>query len=292
MATQEELQAMLQQLFERFAAEGEAPTAEEIEEALGSDVLAAIGRDAYVPALDGAMDAAGVPADARGDVYDQLDGGDYSPDDIRDNIRFLFEQEEITNSIENGITIEGGGGGYDEHGYDAGTQVHDINQHNTDNQANASGDGAIAGRDQWGQFQTGDGVQTGDYNSGVVNQGDNSGQQAGGTATGGDFTTGDGNFDNSGTINNSAIAFGGGSAENSTDQSLDASTNDSFNDENVGNTNDSWNQDNVGNTDIVTENTYEENLEANLTVDDSFKVDVHEDGYGHDDHHEEVEYDG
>ena len=288
MPTQAELQAMLEELLQRFASEGEAPTAEEIEEVLGDDVLADVGRDQYVPALEGAMEAVGVPEDAYASVHEQLDGeGNYDPAGLRDNIQFLFESEEITNSIDNSIEVEGGaGGGYDDHG--AGTHVDDITQHNTDNQANASGDGAIAGRDQWGQFQTGEGAQTGDYNSGVVNQGDNSGQQAGGTATGGDFTTGDGNFDNEGHIGNSAIAFGGGDATNATDQSYDGSVNDSYNDDNVGNVNDSYNQDNVGNTEYTTETTYEENLNADLHVDDSFKVEV-EDGYEDDHHYDEAD---
>lgn len=288
MPTQDELQAMFEALLRQFGAEGEAPTTEEIEEALGSDVLADVGREEYVAALDGAMDAVDVPADARPDIYDDLDSGGYGEAELRDHFRALLEREEVTNAVDNSINVEGGGGGYDDHG--AGTEIHDITQHNVTNQATASGDGAIAGDEQEGQFQTGDGVQVGDYNAGVVNQGDNSGQQAGETATGGDFTTGDGNFDNSGQIDNSAIAFGGGSAENSTDQSYDGSVNDSYNDENVGNTNDSYNQDNVGNTDIVTEHSYEENLEANLTVDDSFKVDV-EEGYEHDDHDYEVDLD-
>ncbi len=290
METPEQLQAMFEALLAQLGAgtEGEAPSAEAIEEALGSDVLADIGRDEYVAALDGAMDTYDVPAEVRPDIYDELDSGGYSEGELRDHFRALFQNEAVTNAVDNSITVEGGGGGYDDHGY--GTEVHDITQHNVTNQATASGDGAIAGDVQEGQFQTGEGVQVGDYNSGVVNQGDNSGQQAGGSATGGDFTTGDGNFDNSGHIGNSAIAFGGGSAENRTDQSYDGSINDSYNDDNVGNINDSYNEDNVGNTDIVTEHSHEENLEANLTVDDSFKADI--DGYDDHDHdHHDYELD-
>jgi len=286
MATPEEIEALKAKIEEvlRSLSSGDTPSSEEIEEALGSDVLADIGRDGYVPALDGALEATGVPAEMREPVYEHLDGeGGYDAAGLTENLKFLFENEEITNTIDNSIEVEGGAGGYDE----GGTYVDDITQHNDDNVANATGDDAIAGRDQWGQFQTGDGVQVGDYNSGVVNQGDNSGQQAGGNATADDFTTGDGNFSNEGHIGNSAIAFGGGSAENTTDQSYNESVNDSYNQDNVGNVDDSYNQDNVGNTDIVTEHSYEENLNADLHVDDSFKVKV-EEGYD-DDHYDEVE---
>jgi hypothetical protein len=287
MPTQDELQQLFHDFIARYAG-GDAPTEEEIEEAFGDDVLADVGRDEYVPALDAAMDAAGVPADLREPLYEELDGeGNYDAAGLRDNFRAAFQNEEITNAIDNSITVEGGGGGYDDHGYDNDPDVHDITQHNTDNQANASGDGAIAGRDQWGQFQTGDGAQSGDYNDGVVFQGENEGQVAGGNADAGDIT-GDGGINVGGHVDNSGFGTGSGNVTVNVDQSEDHSVHDSENQENVGNTDNSWNQDNVDNTDVVSEHSYDESLEANLTVEDSFtadyKVEDHDDhdhDYGH-----------
>ncbi len=237
----------------------------------------------YRAAMDQYLDDAGVPEEERGDIYDQLDEqGDYSADGYRQNLVFVIENhsDTINNHVDNSISIE------------EGAEVHDIHQANDTNQASATGDGAIAGDEQYGQFQTGDGVQVGDGNSGVVNQGDNSGQQAGWDAEGGDFTTGDGNFDNEGTIENSAVAFGGGSADNQTDQSENWSTNDSYNRENTDNYNDSGNTtDSYNTTDEYTEtNTVDANLD--VTVEDSFQVNQ-EGGYGHDDpyEHDEPEYD-
>ena len=234
----------------------------------------------YRAAMDQYLDEAGVPEDQREEAYDQLEAnGDYTADGYRQNIIFVIEnnEETINNHVDNSIEIG------------EGAKVDDIYQANDTNQSNATGDGAIAGRDQEGQFQTGEGVQTGDGNSGVVNQGDNSGQQAGWDAEGGDFTTGDGNFDNEGTIENSAIAFGGGDADNTTDQSVDHSTNDSFNETDSYNTNDSFNEtDSYNTTDEYTEtNTVDANLDAK--IEDSFKIEVEEEGYGHD-HHDDDHY--
>ncbi len=225
----------------------------------------------YRAGMEQYLEDAGLTEDQIQQVLDQLDEqGDYSADGYEQNIIFVIENHDTTinNTADNSISIE------------EGAEVHDIHQANDTNQTSATGDGAIAGDEQHGQFQTGDGTQVGDGNSGVVSQGDNSGQQAGGSAHGGDFTTGDGNFDNSGDIANSGVAFGGGSAWNETDQSTDGSTNNSFNQNDVANTNDSYNVNDSGNYDATTthESTY--NAEANVELQDSFQVNVDNTGYG------------
>jgi hypothetical protein len=247
-------------------------TPEEAEDEVAEE-MPDVDRDAYVEGMDRYLEEAGVPEDMRAEVIAQLDAnGEYDPDGYGQNIIFVIEnnEETINNHVDNSIEIG------------EGAEVDDIHQANDTNQSNAAGDGAIAGRDQEGQFQTGDGVQVGDDNAGVVNQGDNSGQQAGWDATADDFTTGDGNFSNEGHVDNSAVAFGGGAADNQTDQSVDASTNDSFNETDSYNTADTGNtSDSFNVTDEYTEtNTVDANLDAK--IEDSFKIEVEEEGHGHD----------
>jgi len=222
-----------------------------------------------------------VPADAAAPVYDDAEAGDYTVEDLKRNISLLLENEDIKTHIDNSANV----GDY--------AHVHGgVDQYNETNVANATGDQAIAGQEQWGQFQTGDGVQVGDYNQGVVNQGDNSGQQAGHTAHADDITTGDGNFNNEGTIEDSAVAFGGGSAYNQADDVYDASINDSFNTTDSGNVTDSYDTENSGNTTVET--SHDVDIDAHLDVDvvESFNEDnddVHDDSYTHtevaDDHY-------
>jgi hypothetical protein len=241
---------------------------EELPEVVDTDYLEEVDRDTYHEAMEMVFDQYDVPEEMREQVYQQLDAeGEYTPAGYIKNLTVIVEDEDIYNDIDNSLTVE------------HGAEVHgDITQQNTTNVANATGEDSIAGRDQEGQFQTGDGVQVGDYNDGVVNQGDNSGQQAGDYATADDITTGDGNFNNEGTIEDSAIAFGGGAANNTANDVYDASTNDSFNEDNVGNVNDSFNEDNVGNTTVETTHTVDENIHEDIDVTGSYN----EDNDGHD----------
>ena len=242
-----------------------------------------VSPEEYREGMQRYLEEAGLTDEQIEQVLDQLEAeGAYDADGYHQNIVFVIEnnEETINNHVDNSIEIG------------EGAHVDDIYQENDTNQSTASGDGAVAGRDQDGQFQTGDGVQTGEGNSGVVNQGDNSGQQAGGSASGGDFTTGDGNFDNEGYLDNSAVAFGGGDATNETDQSENASVNDSYNQDNVGNTEWSGNTSDSYNYDSTTTHEESYNADLDVKVEDSFKVELEGEGYGqgHQGYdHEEVE---
>ncbi|MDH3678964.1 MAG: hypothetical protein OEV40_03330, partial [Acidimicrobiia bacterium] len=205
----------------------------------------------------------------REQVYEQLDAqGEYTPEGYIENLTVVINDNDIHNEIDNSLTVE------------HGAEVHgDIHQANTTNVANATGEDSIAGRDQEGQFQTGDGVQVGDHNEGVVNQGDNSGQQAGYEAHADDITTGDGNFNNEGWIDDSAIAFGDGAdATNQADDVVDHSTNYS------GNTEESYNTEYSGN--VTDSDNYTSSEEASLTVDAHLDADVSESYNTDDDHHD------
>jgi len=267
---------MLDELLQKVLG-SDAPTADALSEAVDTEYLEQIDRATYEEAMEMVLDEYEVDPEIRQPVYDHLDAeGEYTPEGLQENLRVLLENDDITNQIDNALTIE------------HGAEVHyaDITQENDTNVANATGDGAIAGRDQWGQFQTGDGTQVGDHNEGVVNQGDNSGQQAGDYASADDITTGDGNFNNEGEINDSAIAFGDGAyATNQADDVYNASVNDSYNEDNVGNTTDSYNEDNVGNTSYETEHTVDANLHADVDVDHSYNSD--EDGHDIDESYNE-----
>ncbi len=231
-----------------------------------TDYLEEVERDDYMEALDQVMDTYEVPAEMREGVYEQLDAeGDYSEAGFIKHLEVVINDEDVStvveNNIDNGVTVE------------HGAEVHgDVYQASETNVATASGDGAIAGGDQDGQFQTGDGVQSND-NSGVVNQGDNSGQQAGWDTTAEDITTGDGNFNNEGTINDSAIAFGEGDATNEANDVYDASTNDSYNTEDSLNTNDSFDTEGSFNHEATATTTTDVDAHLDADVHDSFNSD-------------------
>ena len=165
--------------------------------------------------------------------YPVEDGG-YSLDHLAtifaEGINITLEEGDYIN-VDNSQYISG-----DVHGSVYNENITDI--------VNADDGAVVAGGDQHGQFQTGDGVQTGD-NYGLVNQGDNSGQQAGGDAYADNVTSGDGNTVASGSaiIGNEnvqadyiqASEFGKGDQAINEDsyntQSLTETTNDSYNTE-------------------------------------------------------------
>ncbi len=254
-----------------------AQAGEDVTEVVDTDYLEGIGRDEYQQAMDIVFDHYDVPEPAREQTYEQLDAeGDYSPQGIQNNLEYVLANDDVTNQIDNSLTIE------------HGAEVHyaDVTQENETNVANATGDDSIGGRDQWGQFQTGDGVQVGDDNDGVVNQGDNSGQQAGDDAYADDITTGDGNFNNEGDINDSAVAFGGGSAYNEADDVVDHSVNDSYDTEDSYNTDYSGNVTDSGNAEYTETVDIDESLHADVDVDHSFNSD--DDGHDIDNSYNEV----
>ncbi len=249
-------------------------------EVIEEDYLADVDRDTYHDAMEMVFEQYDVPEPMREQVYEQLDAeGAYNPAGYIENLTIVVEDNDISNHIDNSVEV----GDY--------AEVHGgITQENETNVSTAAGDGAIAGRDQEGQFQTGDGVQVGDENSGLVNQGDNSGQQAGGNAMADDVTSGDGNFVNEGEVSENAIAFGGGSADNQADDVEDYSTNDSGNTSDSYNTDGSLNTSDSYNTDesYTSSETIDATIDANATesfnqdndehdVDDSYNVDVQED---------------
>ncbi len=259
----EELAAEIDRLF-RSVLGGDAP-ATEVVEAAGTDYLDGIGRDEYHDAMEMVMEQYDVPEPMREPVYEQLDAeGTYTPEGLRQNIELVLQDEDITNTVQNSLEVS-----------DYAEVHYGIDQQNETNVATADGDGSIAGRDQNGQFQTGDGTQVGDWNNGVVNQGDNSGQQAGNDATADDITSGDGNFvnDEYGTVSENAIAFGGGDATNTANDVWDESVNDSYNEDNVGNVTDSYNEDNVGNSSYEAEHSAEASLHADVDVTGSYNED-------------------
>jgi hypothetical protein len=206
----------------------------------GDDALAEVPRETYVAALDQVMEEKGVPADVRGTVADQLDAhGDYSSQGLLDHLNLVVNDQDVNNWVDQSLNNEG--------------EVHgDLYQENDSNVANATGEGSLAGDEVYGnQVQTGDGQQVGG-DSGVQNQGNNSGQQAGYDADADNITTGDHNTVGSdwasrvgagqvsqdgAYINDSAQAYGEGSANNEandsyTEESTFTTTetaNDSFN---------------------------------------------------------------
>ncbi len=240
----------------RTTAGTEAVTTDAVADVVDTEALEGVTPDDYRSALEIVFNDYGVPEDVRQQVYDQLDAeGQYGAEGYTQNLTIVINDEDVNNYIDNSLTVE------------HGAEVHgDISQENETNVANATGDDSVAGRDQDGQFQTGDGVQVGDDNDGVVNQGDNSGQQAGDYAEADDITTGDGNFNNEGWVDDSAVAFGGGSADNQADDVYDESINDSFDTENSGNVDHSGNVTDSGN--------YESTYEATATAEEYVDVDV------------------
>jgi hypothetical protein len=188
----------------------------------GEGALEGISQDEFMRAVDEALTAEGVPQDVRDQVISKLEA---QPDfDPYGNVEIVINEPDVNNYVDQSLDIYG--------------EVHgDVYQANTSNVANATGEGAIAGEEVYGnQVQTGDGQQVGG-DSGVQNQGDNSGQQAGGNATADNVTTGDGNTVGSGaasrigaeqvsqdyaSIDDSSQAFGEGAADNTSTDTYDS----------------------------------------------------------------------
>ncbi len=273
---EQELTAMIEQILSTVRG-GDVTVADAVADTIPTEALEGVSRDQYVEAMDKVMETYDVPAELH-DVYQEpLDaGGDYSPEGLKSNIEFLLENNDVVNAIDNSIQT----GDYAEVHYG-------IDQHNDTNAATASGAGAVAADEVWGDTQTGDGVQAGDYSSVQAVGGDNSGQVAGGNATAQDITSGDGNFSNEGHINDSSIAFGGGDSSTQANDVYDESVNDSYNETNVGNTDGSYNEENVGNISHEAEHSIDATLEATVDTTGSFNTD--DDGHDIDNSYNETE---
>ena len=170
------------------------------------------------------------PVEAHDEVADGYDSlPEHTPESQLDYIKGLIDNNQIANNVDQSSHVDA----YEVHG--------DVVSDNDSNVANATGVGSIAGEEVYGnQVQTGDGQQVGG-DSGVQNQGDNSGQQAGYDAHADNITTGDSNTVGSdyasgvgqGQIsldhvdaNDSALAFGDGYSTNQADDLSDS--HDSF----------------------------------------------------------------
>jgi len=253
-----------------------------------TEALAEVAADEYTDgepsedlrtALEVVLTDQGVDPETRQQVLDSLDETE-SPEDFT----VIINQTYVDNSLDIGDGAEIHGG---------------VTQANDTNTSNANAEGAIAGRDQGGQFQTGDGVQVGDGNDGVVNQGDNSGQIAGDNAWAEDINSGENILTNEHGTVDGAIAFGEGSYATDADtHTEDYSTNDSFNSENVGNTDGSLNTD--GSYNVTESHSEDVDIDAHLKVDVDSDYDGYDKGYeepkaddyGHDDHKDDDVYDG
>jgi len=185
----QELRELIEQLLESSGdLSATAPTgATEISGQVGADAvdpaaLEGMDFETYKSALEQVLDDYGVSEEAQADIFDQLEAADdYSPDGLMSHLTIVVSDTSVNTTIDNSIHNTG--------------EVHgSIVQENETNLSNATGEGAIAGRDQYGNFQSGDGQQIDGDNYGVTNQGDNSGQQAGGSATADNVTTGDANM--------------------------------------------------------------------------------------------------
>jgi len=166
----------------------------------GIDPNAMEGVDAetYQAALDQVLADYGIDSEARAGIYDQLEvADDYSPEGLMQHLTIVVSDTSVNTTIDNSI-------------HNTGTVHGNIVQDNETNLSNATGEGAIAGRDQHGNFQTGDGQQVDGDNDGVMNQGDNSGQQAGGSTYADNVTTGDHNMVGS---DNATVGHGNVSAD-------------------------------------------------------------------------------
>ncbi len=251
----------------RVQAQATSAPAEGYEE-VTPPVLEDVAPEDYRAAMEMVFDEYEVPEEMRQGVYDQLDANaDYSPGGYIENLTIVLEDNDVTNHIDNSIEV----GDY--------AEVHGgIHQANETNVATASGDGAVAADSIEGDTQTGDGIQAGDGSDVQAVGGDNSGQVAGMNATAEDITTGDGNFNNEGEINDSSIAFGGGDSSAEANDTVDYSTND------TGNTSDSFNESDSYNTDgsYNTDESYTEST----TVDAHLDVDTTESFNSDDDHHD------
>ena len=171
--------------------------------------------------LDYALREMGIPEDQIAGIVNEYEanGGEYNAGSV---INITFEDNSVVNQIDQSNNNYG--------------EVHgDLDQTNTNNTVTASGDGSnAAGGEQYGAtVQSGEGVNIGGSSDGVVNQGDNSGQQAGYDAhNDGDFTSGDGNLSADGaSFVGSNANFGDGGHVDGT-ASADINTH-SFNDGSV-----------------------------------------------------------
>ena len=218
------------------------------------------------------------------------DGYDAAGDDIDSKLQYiqgLADNNQIINDVDQSAHVDG--------------TVHgDVYDESDSNVANATGEGSIAGEEVYGnQVQTGDGQQVGG-DSGVQNQGDNSGQQAGYDAHADNVTSGDNNTvasdwasrvgegqvsQDGAYIDDSAQAFGEGSVTHEANDSYDshdtfsetATATDSFNT----NLEDNDTQTQVAETHDHSygETEYEPSYES-----DDYKGDDHYDSHDHDGH--------
>ena len=246
-----------------------------------TEALAEVAADEYTDgepsedlrtALEVVLTEQGVDEETRRQVLDALDETE-SPEEFT----VVINQTYVDNSLDIGDGAEIHGG---------------ITQANDTNTSNATGDGAIAGRDQEGQFQTGENnTQVGHGNEGVVGVEENSGVIAGNDASTGAVNSGENILTNEDGHVAGAFAFGEGAEATDADtHTEDYSINDSENVENAYNVDGSENA-----TDSYNE-TYTD--ESSLTVDAHIKVDADSDydgydtgyedpkvpEYGHDDH--------
>jgi hypothetical protein len=268
------------------------PAAAEAALEQGASVLEGVEADEYRGALEQVLAEHDVAPETQGQILDQVDASDdYSVDGIRQQLNLIYNDQDLTNTVDQSL---------DSHG-----EIHgDVVQENDSNVANATGEGSIAGQYVEGnQSQTGDGQQVGG-DSGVQNQGNNSGQQAGYDATADNVTTGNNNTvgsDNANRvgagqvsqdgayIDNSAQAFGEGAATNTSTDSYDS--HDSFSESATAT--DSFNEfDNDTNTQTqsIEDNSGHGATEYEPIFEDGYKSDEHDD-YKVDEHHHGDDYD-
>jgi len=184
-ATAQEIREIIEQLIsnnDELASISSEATAVQVNETVEVDALEDVDLETYQAALDQVLADYGVTEVSRADAVDQLEAADdYSAAGLMDHLSTVVSDSTVHTAIDNSLHTTG--------------EVHgNIHQANQDNLANATAEDAIAGRDQHGNFQTGDGQQVDGSNDGVMNQGDNSGQQAGYDAYADNITTGDGNM--------------------------------------------------------------------------------------------------
>jgi hypothetical protein len=252
--------------------------------------LAGVTPDQYTTVLQQVLTDHGVPAEAQGHIIDQLHAdADYSPQGLIQNLNIVVNDSDVTNNVDQSVHVDG--------------EVHgDVVQEGNSNVANATAEGAIAGDHVSGnQVQTGDGQQVG-HDSGVQNQGDNSGQLAGHDATADNVTSGDNNTvasdeasrvgadqvsQDHASLDDSAQAFGHGSVDNTANDSYDshdsysesATATDSFN------THADYN-DNDTNTQHLN---YEED-DHSIPTGHEYEPSVDHEDYKSDDHHDSYEH--
>ena len=253
-----------------------------VEEALGDSAEGASPEE-FTAAVRQALIESGADPALADQVIDQLEAqpgwGEESP---VEGLTVVVNNNQIVNEIDQSLHVDG--------------EVHgDVVQGATSNVANATAEGAIAGDEvAHNQVQTGDGQQVGG-DSGVQNQGDNSGQQAGGSATADNVTSGDNNTVGSDeasgigdghtsldgvSVNDSSLAFGSGSATAQADDTENFTSNESYDEH----TSDSYN------TELSDDDSQYQETSINAGH-EGYEEPVYEDDYKGDDYHEHDAYD-